>query len=206
MKSAIRGLDALLRRRLGVFEFCDAPDCVLRVRVAPAMHPIVLPDRLVPRGAAVLDLHLWNEHVPAMPPAGPDLAWALTFQRRLILSFRALAGHVPHDSRMATAQAVGGVTVLLLPGDEGGSEKLLRRLGFTVFPYHSPLGRFGEFWENLFSWWIMWTYNPASLRQRRFTRLQRTEVWMTMTAFLGRYGREDFGFPVLDFGSRNLSC
>jgi len=200
MRSAIRALDACLRRRLGVFEFCDAADCVLRARVTPAMHPIALPDRLVPRGAAVLDLHLWNEHVPAMPPAGPDLAWALTFQRRLIFSFRALAGHIPHDPRMATVQAVGGVTVLLLPGDERGSEKLLRRLGFTVLPCHSPLGRFGEFWGNLFSWWIMWTYNPASLRQRRFTRLQRTEVWMTIAAFLERYGKEDFGSQICDSG------
>jgi hypothetical protein len=50
------------------------------------------------------------------------------------------------------------------------------------------MGKFGEFWENLFSWWLMWTYNQASLDSRLFFRLQRTEIWMTTGEFLRRYG------------------
>jgi hypothetical protein len=57
-----------------------------------------------------------------------------------------------------------------------------------VLPYHRPLGKFGEFWENFFSWWLMWTYNDASLHSREFWRLQRTEIWMTADEFIRRYG------------------
>jgi hypothetical protein len=64
-------------------------------------------------------------------------------------------------------------------------------LGFTVLPYHNPLGRFGEFWENFYTWWIMWTYNQASLRHRRLFRLVRAEVWMTMAELLSRYGTDN---------------
>ena len=65
---------------------------------------------------------------------------------------------------------------------------MIQHLGFTVLPCHRPLGAFGEFWENLFSWWLMWAYNPPSLKSRRFWRLQRTEIWMTTAEFFRRYG------------------
>jgi len=61
-------------------------------------------------------------------------------------------------------------------------------LGFTVLPYYRPMGRFGEFWENLFSWWLMWTFNTSSLYSRKFWYLQRTEIWMTRDDFLQRFG------------------
>jgi len=53
-----------------------------------------------------------------------------------------------------------------------------------VFPYRSPLGRFGEFWENLYARWLMWAFNAASLRHRRLLRLRRDEVWASADAFL----------------------
>jgi hypothetical protein len=65
---------------------------------------------------------------------------------------------------------------------------MMRHLGFTILPYQRPLGRFGEFWENLFSWWLMWTYNKVSLQSREFLHLQRTEIWMTAKKFILRYG------------------
>jgi hypothetical protein len=65
--------------------------------------------------------------------------------------------------------------------------QMMQRLGFIMLPYHRPLGRFGEFWENLFSWWLMWAYNDSSLLRRSFWRLQRTEMWMTREEFLRRF-------------------
>jgi hypothetical protein len=188
MRALIRRFDGWLRRALGVFEFCDAPDCLLRVRVTLAAHDLALPGWVVPKGEPLLELHLWNEHIPPQPPDGPDLAWAVQTQRKLAASFRILADQMPRDPRFAAVQAVGGITVLLMPGNDAGGERLFRQLGFSVFPYHSALGRFGEFWENLYSWWIMWTFNPVTLRHRRLIRLRRTEVWMSMEEFLSRYG------------------
>jgi len=190
LKAAIRALDRLLRATLGVFEFCDAPHCLLRLRVARAPHPLTLPGEVVPEGALILELHLWNEHIPPMPPTGPDLAWAVQIQRQLIGSMRAVAALMVSDPRLAEVQAVGGVTVLLWPGRDIGGEKLFQHLGFTISPYHSPLGRFGEFWENLYSWWIMWAFNPATLQGRQLLRLQRVEVWMSTAALLERYATD----------------
>lgn len=88
---------------------------------------------------------MWNEHVPRLPPDGPDLRWAVQGQRRLVASLRALARQMGRDPRLAGVQAVCGITVLFFPGEGSGGEKLFKRLGFTLYPCHNPLGRFGEF-------------------------------------------------------------
>ncbi len=184
----IRALDAILRRALGVFAFRDDEDCILRIRFTTAPHPLPLPEGTVPRGALVVELHLWNEHIPPLPPEGPNLAWAVRVRRMLIHSFRLLAAYLEAHPQGRDIRALGGVTVLLAPGGRPAGERLIRRLGFVVLPYHNPLGRFGEFWENLFTWWLMWTFNEASLRHRQLLRLRRTEVWIGAKAFLRRYG------------------
>jgi YkoP domain len=188
VKSLIRHFDRFLRRTLRVFEFCDDPECLWRVRVTRVAHPLYLPDGQVPSGATVVELHLWNEHVPRLPPAGPDLGWAVQSQRRLVASLRTLARQMRRDPRLADVKAVCGITVLFFPGEGSGGEKLFKHLGFTLYPCHNPLGRFGEFFENLYTWCIMWTFNAVSLRQRRLRRLRRSEFWMLTDQFLRRYG------------------
>jgi uncharacterized OsmC-like protein len=205
MRALIRRFDTLLRSRLSVFEFCDAPDCLLRVRVTLAAHAFSLPGHAVSEGAPVLELHLWNEHIPPLPLNGPDLAWAVQTRRKLVASFHTLADQMEHDLRFAAVQAVGGITVLLLPGKDAGGEKLFRRLGFSVYPHHGALGRFGEFWENLYTWWIMWTFNPATLRHRHLTRLCRTEIWMSAEEFSSRYGENEKEAPMSENKKTNLN-
>lgn len=191
MRALVRGFDRLLRRAGGVFEFCAHEDCVLRLQWRGAPHHLHLSDGVEVRaGDPVVMIHLWNERVPPMGPDGPDLAWAARMGRMLLGSYRAAAGWLADQPRMADVRAVGGVTVLIAPGGSGGSVRLMQRLGFEVLPYHNPLGRFGEFWENLHAWWLMWAYNEASLRYRQLFRLRRTEIWMSARAFLQRYGRD----------------
>jgi hypothetical protein len=45
-------------------------------------------------------------------------------------------------------------------------------------------------WENFFTWWLMWTYNPASTRRRSMFNLQGAEFWMSRKAFIEKYGRD----------------
>lgn len=191
MRALIRHFDRLLRQALGVVEFCDDPEGLLRIRVTTAAHDVPLPDRAIPAGMPILELHLWNEHVPPLPPAGPDLAWAVRSRRMLIASLRSLARQMETDARLAGVQAIGGATVLPSLGGEG----LFKRLGFAIHPYRNPLGRFGEFWENFYTWAIMWTFNQASLRQRHLLHLRRSEIWMSREEFLQRYGGEAAGPP-----------
>ena len=168
--------------------YWDDPDSFFRAQIARASGDIVLPDTLIPAGAKVLKLHFWNEHMPVIPPEGPDLAQALHASRMIVGSFRVLARELHRDPRMAGIQALGGATVLFAAGDDSSGEKLFKRLGFTIFTHQNRLGRLGEFWENLYTWALMWSYNAVSLRQRRFLALRRTESWMSTDDFLRRYG------------------
>jgi hypothetical protein len=144
----------------------------------------------------VLGLHFWNEHMPQIPPEGPNLALAVRGRRMIVSTFRALAREMHHDPRMDSLQALGGATVLFTAGDGSSGEKLFTRLGFTVFPHLNPLGRFGEFWENFYTWILMWAYNAVSLRQRQLLALDRTESWITSGECLRRY--DTAKFPAQD--------
>lgn len=191
MRALIRAFDGFLRRRYGVFEFSNDADCLLRLQFGRASHPLPLPDGVVPAGAPVLLLHLWNEHIPPIPPQGPDVAWAARAYRLFTRSLQAAADLLRSDPRFAEVQAVGGATVLIpLPG-ETASGGFVRRLGFTVLPYAGRLRRFGEFWENFYTWWIMWAYNMPSLRGKNLLRLRRHEMWMSRREFLRRFGGGD---------------
>jgi len=188
MRGIIRLFDRFLRWRQGVFEYWDDPECVFRIGVARAPHAIHLPDGEVPAGVKVLDLHLWNEHMPHFPPQGPDLAMALRIRRMMRASYQALCRELQRDPLLADAQAVGGATVLIDTEASPSSAKFFAHFGFSIFPYRNPLGRFGEFWENSYTWVLMWTFNEVSLRQRHLLRLRRHEIWMSTAELVGRYG------------------
>ena len=79
-------------------------------------------------GDPVLKLHLWNEHVPPIGPAGSDLAWAVSVRRMLIRSLRAAARWLASELGLANVRAIGGVTVLISAGGEGGDLRLMRRM------------------------------------------------------------------------------
>jgi hypothetical protein len=188
MRFLIRCLDRLLRRLTGVFEYWDDPDCMFRARLTRAPQGLHVPGGRVPEGAVVLELHFWNEHMPRIPPGGITMAQAARGYRMLVRSLRELARRMAVEPRYAGVQAVGGATVLVVAGGTSSGEKLFERLGFRLTPYRSPLGRFGEFWENFYTWLLMWAYNQVSLKGRHLLHLERTEVWMSADDFLDRYG------------------
>lgn len=188
MRALIRGFDAFVIRGSHVFEFCDDRNCLLRLQLAQARHAILLPGGSIPAGTPVLKLHFWNEHMPPIPPSGPDLAWGNRSARLFLRSLKTVAVYLQSQPGLDAVQAIGGATVLLIPGDHSGGESLVRRFGFTVLPYHNSLGRFGEFWENLYTWALIWTYNPVSLKYHRLFQIRRSEIWMARGEFLRRYG------------------
>jgi hypothetical protein len=190
MRTLIRDFDGLIRWAYGVFEFCDEEECLLRLQWARAPHDLHFSDGTQVRaGDPVLKLHMWNERVPSLGPIGPDLAWAAIMRRRLVRSLRAAAQWLADQPDQADVRAIGGATVLASSGSESGGLRLMERLGFDVLPYRGPLGRFGEFWENFYTWGLMWTFNEASLRHRSLLRLRRAEVWMSAVEFSARYRR-----------------
>jgi hypothetical protein len=190
MRALVRLLDAYLCRRYGVFGFSDDPECILRLQVSQAPRRISLLGFELQPGQPVLMIHLWNEKLPLIPAEGANLAWGKSAQRKLLHSLNLAAHYLEQTPQLEPIRAVGGVTALFPPDERSGGNKLFQRLGFTVMPYHSSLGRFGEFWENFYSWMLVWTYNPASLRDGGGLTLfatHRSEIWISRECLLSRY-------------------
>ncbi len=188
VRRLIRRFDAWLSRRYGIFVFSQQPDCVLRLQRTVAHRHLSLPDCQIERGDPVLLIHLWNERLSALLPPEVGLGRAKALQRLLLGSLAQAACYLSEHVELANARAVGGVTVLLGSEDRSGGVQLVERLGFSVFPYRSPLGRFGEFWENFYSWMLIWTYDPVSLPDHRLWRLRRREFWISAQQFRLRFG------------------
>jgi hypothetical protein len=189
LRALIRGFDAWLGRLEGVRPFTSEPRVILRIQTGRAAWDIPLPNGTVARGSPVIFIHLWNERIPPIPPAGPDLAWARSAQRLMIYSFRSLATQVREKAGWKGARAVGGCLAHLSLEDRSGGRALFERLGFHLFPYHRPLGRFGEFWENFYTWCLIWAFNAPRVPHHPLLGLQRLEFWMTMDDFLLRFAR-----------------
>ncbi len=187
MKALLRAFDRMLARLYGVYEFTDDPDCLFHLSITRLSQPLALDGQTVPAGAEALIIHFWNEHLPRLPREGATLAQAARFQHQIVKSLQAVAAEIRRDPQLARVQAVGGVSALTTTAGPNGTTRLLRRLGFTITPYHNRLGRFGLFWENLYSWLLMWAYNEASLRHRPLSRLARSNVWMPVEKYLILY-------------------
>jgi len=184
MQRVILSFDALVRRTVGVFEFTQDPACILRLQHKTLGRALTLPGIEAPRGAPVLMLHLWNERIPSLPSEGPTLAWARWISHSLVDSLRLVRAYVIGQLPPPGPRAVGAITVL---GLASGTADVLAHLGFQAQPCSNPLGRFGEWWENAYTWCLMWAYNPASLRGKRLGHLRRTEYWMSAPDFLDRF-------------------
>jgi hypothetical protein len=184
MRRVIRGFDAFLAKALGVFEFTQDPRCILRLQRAKLNHRLTLKGAGLAPGVPVLMLHLWNDRVPPLPAGGVNLAWARQISRSMTDSLHLAHACVLQELPQTHPLAIGAITVF---GHASGTADILAHLGFLPHPYRSPLGRFGEWWENAYTWALMWTYNPASLRGKRLSRLRRTEYWMSTSDFLDRF-------------------
>jgi len=171
-----------------MFEFCDAPDCIFRVSVGIAAHPIRIAGGEIPAGTKVLELHFWNEHMPRMPDGGPLIGPAVKLRRMMASSIRRLAESMKNDPRLAGVKAVGGVTPLFSTGDKSAAERIFLRLGFAVTPHKNPSGRFMEFWEELYGWLLMWAFIDGNPKRRGLRGLRRTDFWMSAEDFLLLYG------------------
>jgi hypothetical protein len=192
LRTLVRMLDAIVRRALGVSELSPNPRDLVRIRLTRARRDVLLPDATIHAGEPVLELHLWNEHLPPLPAAGADAGWAAC----VLTAFRASLREVAAQLR---SPALAGVTALCASTSlltlEDASLALMKHLGFTVLPaQRGPLGEFGEFWDNAYAWALIWAFNPSSLRQRSWKRVRRMEIWASRLSFVRRYGQ---GAPSL---------
>ncbi len=194
-RSFLRGIicwiDSLLRRVLGVREFGPCAACLLRVAYKQADSRLALNDgTVVERGAAIADLHLWNEHVPPLSARGSRFVWVNRIRRQMHLSLQELAFYARTNPDL---QNITAFRARVAFAGRGRGEKvagIAARFGFErVWPDRPPcLGRrIHDFFENFWLWGLVWAYNPRSLRRRNLMR-QRHELWISKTAIQERFG------------------
>jgi len=186
LRRSIFGLDAHLRRQYGIVEFTARPDCILRIAPAAAEQMLVLSDgtRIQP-GDPLLDLHLWNEHVPAIPPNGVTLRWAAAAAHCVRASLRTLAaetgaGHVPNFVALRGCPRFDG-RLLQAPFVGCGFDTIVETT-------HSPGEWVHELGEACLVAMLLWAFNPAGLGHAHLMRARRF-VWMSRTRLLERHGR-----------------
>jgi len=203
-------IDWVQRKLSGIVEFSHDPDCIARIGASVSRKDVMLPDGTqVKAGERLGEIHLWNEKVPEVPPAGPDMAWGLGLRRKIIQSLKELATYVGQAPEFAHVQVFHGGTSFMRRGGPGGmltGGDLAVRLGFHVVrtppvegggtPSHlssrgiaMDLARsFRDFWENLYYLALVWTFNPRSLRTKGLGGLARVELYMTRETLMTRYG------------------
>jgi len=193
IRDLVQRFDGLLRRCLGVYEFTTDPACILRISLQPARTCHVLADGThIEPGDALVTIHLWNERLPRMPSSGADLRWAVQIYRSFVASLRILARHVALDPKLTAAVAIFGETGFLTTAQLDSGVGALTRLGFEIHRLPPPANvreRFIRFWPNLYSHALLWTFNPATLPDKPFWRLERCQVWMSRAALEQRYGQ-----------------
>ena len=188
LRALIRRFDAYLCRIYGVYEFTQDPECILRISKITAVYAYIANGiTIIPAGEPVLEIHLWNEHMTPLSASESSMVWTGRILRKFKYSLKLIARQMGSDPDLAAVRGIVAVTSVLSSESNPDRPDFMQRLGFITGPYTSRLGAFGEFWENFYAWWMMWTYNPLSLRSRHLLGIHRTEMWMPIAVFKQRY-------------------
>jgi hypothetical protein len=189
----LRGIDRIARRLHGIREFDRGDDCLLRIAIGRIARPLRLSDGYVLRvGDRFVELHLWNEHL-AVPPHGADLRWAARARRQFERSLRRLIEHMDADSALRDVHAVMMKPALPDRQLEQKIDRLVRLFGFAPTSdgeSAGTMGRLERYADNLWLWLLTWTFNPRSLKARRFIR-RRHELWISRDRLVALYGSAD---------------
>jgi YkoP domain len=160
-------LDRWLRRWHGVYEFSAHRDCLFRAERCCAEAGLLLADGVrVRRGDALLKVHLWNEHMPAMGPDGPTVAWARRASRAIETSLRELARHVAQSSELDPVVAVCADMRLATVQQSAQLARIVGRFGFERAK-DSRVGRPGRLrliGENILMVLLVLATNPIAFR------------------------------------------
>jgi hypothetical protein len=191
LERIVFAIDAALRRWYSIVEFTGDPSCVLRIRVGRLERPLMLADGTRSRaGERFVDLHLWNEQIPAMPKEGASIAWARQMHLSFQHSLQQLVRYLATRPDLADIAVVRCTLMFASPERDGQMARLLGRYGFELVPGASALTiseharRFGE---NIQISLVVLTRNRAALR-RDTLRRGRTRMFMSRHALEQRYG------------------
>jgi YkoP domain len=188
LKWLIGATDATLRHVLGVTEFEQDADGLFRIELGRAAQDLRLSDGTVIRaGDVVVELHLWNEQLEPVPPAGADFGWAVRMRRKTLATLRRLARHIRDDRRLEDVRAIRMQPAVASRHPASLLDRLLPKIGFepvgAAAPERAPLHLF---LDNVWLWMLTWAHSPRSLKGRHFRR-RRREFWISRQRLLALY-------------------
>jgi len=195
IEPAVFGLDRWLRQRQGVSEFTDNPHCLFRIQQAQMETAVVLADgSRVEAGDGVLNLHLWNEHIPPIGTGGATLHWARALARGIDLSLRELALHLRWTRALDGVVALRADMRLGTPDQSAQLARIAARYGFApTCAGEDDLGSRSrladkpmDLAENVFIMLLILAANPAALRSPVLRR-NHTLVYLSRLALQKRY-------------------
>ena len=190
VEHAVFGLDRWLRQQQGVYEYSDDPLCMFRVQRGHADCDLRLSDGTVVRtGDPVLNLHFWNEHVPAIGPNGISIDWAREATHRVELSMYGLARHLKWTRALDDIVALRGDMRLGTAEQDAQLARLAARYGFEPAVLEDEqlgLGALKRFAENVFICMLVLASNPMALRAPVLRRSHKL-VYLSRAALETRY-------------------
>jgi hypothetical protein len=190
-RAGVRLIESILRAYYHVFEFTADPRAIVRLARSVSPRAVSLSDGArIPKGAALLVLHFRNEHLSLLLGGDASLETGLVFVRGARHTLRLLAEFLRAHREFDDVQALYGEFGFVQEARVEQVARMSARLGLDCVPCEKPgwdPRRF-TFWENVYSWWMMWTYNPASLAGKSFGAMRRCEIWMSRARLTDRYG------------------
>ena len=173
-------LDRGLRRYHGVCEYTGHRDCILRLRVDRLHWPLVLSDDCrYDCGERMIDLHLWNEQMPAMAGDISGLAWGRRVNHCFESSLRELVHFLSQRPDLADVRLIRAEMSFGTSERSTQLERIMGHYGFEPAPY-GPMrrrGRLRRAGENILISMMVLARNIAALRPDSLRR-DRIEVFL----------------------------
>lgn len=195
LESAVFGLDRWLRRRQGVFEYTGNPSCIFRVQRTRADERLTLSDGTeIAPGDTILNLHLWNEHMPPMSVDGASVSWARQLCQCIGVSMRELAAYLAERPELDDIKAVRADMRLGTAEQSTQLARLAGRFGFetTVEAVRSSSlssASLHRFSENIYIFLLVLATNPVAVGAPVLRRDHKL-VYLSRSALTRRYGRD----------------
>jgi hypothetical protein len=183
-------LDRWLQERNGVFEYTRDNCCIFRIQHARALERVDLAGgSSISPGEHILNLHLWNEHIPAIRLEGATVGWARRLSRAIDFSLKELACYLGQHPELDEIVAMRAEMRLGREEKNRQLAYLSARYGFedvvTRHPGASrPLHRLGE---NVLLLLLVMATNPVALRASVLLRTQKV-VYLPRAVLHRRYG------------------
>lgn len=209
LNTLVSMIDGALRARQEIFEYCNDPHCVFRLQLAAATRDIALSDgTCLAAGTPLLNLHLWNEHVPPFPARGPTLGWARGMCRNFETSLEELATFVVRNAALEDIAAVGGKMMFGSTEQTQLVAHFAERYGFVRAIESAPDRPIADWLhlvgENILISMIVIAQNPAAFRTDFFHR-DRVRVYLRRAELLRRFGARQEAAAVCQLkGERNI--